>query len=128
MYPNVLLCTYDICSAYRKVISVMCSLLLESVVIFFQTIINLFLLKSYYKFHSFRVGKVLVSFLYLIIWYDFAVWSMPFWILLSGQIERNPGPKLISRQSFSICHRNLSSISDHNFTKNFSSDYLRSSP
>ena len=46
---NLLLCTYDICSTYRKLISVMCSLFLISVIMFFQTIINLLLLKSYYK-------------------------------------------------------------------------------
>ena len=86
---------------------------------FFQTIINLPLLKSYYKFHSFRVRNVLVFFLYLIIWYDFAVWSMSFLILLSGDTETNPGPKPISGQSFSICHWNLNSISAHNYTKIF---------
>ena len=117
MASNFLFCTYDICSAYRKLISVMCSLFLASVIMFSQTIINLFLLKSYYKFHSFRVRNVLVSFLYLIIWYDFAAWSIPFSILLSGDIETNPGPKPIAGQSFSICHWNLNSISAHNFTK-----------
>ena len=75
------------------------------------------MLKSYYKFHSFRVRNVLVSFLYLIIWYDFAAWSIPFSILLSGDIETNPGPKPIAGQSFSICHWNLNSISARNFTK-----------
>ena len=60
---NVLLCTDDICSAYRKLISVMCSLSLASVIMRFQTIINLLLLKSYYyKFHSFRIRNVSVSF------------------------------------------------------------------
>ena len=38
-------------------------------------------------------------------------------ILLSGDIETNPGPKPISGQSFSICHWNLNSISVHNYTK-----------
>ena len=94
----------------------MCSLFLASVIMYFQTIINHFLLKSYYKFHSFRVRNVLVSFLYLVIWYDFAASSMPFLILLSGDIETNPGPKLISGQH-SICYWNLNSISAHNFTK-----------
>ena len=108
---NFLLCTYDICSAYSKLISVMCSWFLASFIMFFQTIINLFLLKSYYKFHSFRVCNVLVSFLHLIMWYGFAAWSMPFLKLLSGDIEKNPG------QSFLICHWNLNSISAHNFTK-----------
>ena len=125
---NFLFCTYDICSAYRKLISVMCSLFLASVVMFFQTIINLFLLTSYYKFHSFRVRNVLVSFLYLIIWYDFAAWSIPFLILLRADIETNPSRKPISGQSFSIRHRNLSSISDHNFIKICLLTCIRSSP
>ena len=114
---NFLFCTYDICSVYRKLISIMCSLFLASVAMFFQTITNPFLLKIYYKFHSFRVRNVLVSFLYLIIWYDFATSSIPFSLLLSGDIETNPGPKPIAGQSFSICHWNLNSISAHNFTK-----------
>ena len=84
---------------------------------FLQTIINLLLLKNYYKFHSFRVRNVLISFLYLIIWYDFAAWFRPFLILLSGDIETNPGPKPVSGQSFSICHWNLNSISAHNYIK-----------
>ena len=95
----------------------MCSLFLASAVMFFQTIINPFLLESHYKFHSFRVRHVLVSFLYLIIWYDFVAWSMPFLILLSGDIETNPGPKPIAGQSFSISYWNLNSISAHNFTR-----------
>ena len=114
---NFLLCTYDICSACRKLISVICSLFLASVIMFFQTIINLLLLKRYYKFLSFRVRNVLISFLYLLIWYDFATWSRPFLILLSGDIETNPGPKPISEQSFSICRWNLNSISAHSYTK-----------
>ena len=114
---NFLLCTYDICSAYRKLISVIFSSLLSSVILFLQTIINLLLLKNYYKFHSFRVRNVLISFLYLIIWYDFAAWFRPFLILLSSDIETNPGPKPISGQSFSICHWNLNGISAHNYTK-----------
>ena len=116
---NFLICTYNICSAYIKFISAMCSLFLASVIIFFQTIINLPLLQSYYKFHCFRVCNFLVSFLYLIIWYDFAAWSRPFLIILSGDTETNPGPKPISGQSFSICHWNLNSISAQNYTKIF---------
>ena len=38
-------------------------------------------------------------------------------ILLSGDIETNPGLKPISGQGFSICHGNLNSISAHNYTK-----------
>ena len=29
----------------------------------------------------------------------------------------NPGPKLISKESFSICHWNLNGITAHNYTK-----------
>ena len=83
---NFLLCAYNIYSAYRKLISVMYSLFLASVIIFFQTIINLLLLKGYHKPHSFRVRNVLVSFLVLIIWYEFAAWSRPFLTLLIGDI------------------------------------------
>ena len=36
-------------------------------------------------------------------------------ILLSGDIETNPGPTPSSRQCFSICHFNLNSITAHNF-------------
>ena len=35
----------------------------------------------------------------------------------SGNIEKNPGPKPNSYQSFSICHWNLNSISAHKFLK-----------
>ena len=38
-------------------------------------------------------------------------------ILLSGDIETNPGPTPSSGQCFSICHWNLNSIAAHNFAK-----------
>ena len=125
---NFLLCIYDICSAYRKLISVMCSLLLASVIMFLQTIINLLLLKNYYKFHSFRVRNVLISFLYLIIWYDFAAWFWPFLILLSGDIETNPGPKPISGQKFFNLSLEFKQYFNPQLHQNFSSDCLRFSP
>ena len=49
--------------------------------------------------------------------YNFAAWSIPFSIPLSGDIEMNPGPKPIAGKRFSICHWNLNSILAHNFTK-----------
>ena len=99
-------CTYDICSAYRKLTLVICSLFLA-------------IFHSFAKFHSFRVRNILVSFLFLLIWYDFAAWSWPFLILLSGDIVINPGPKAVSGQSVSIFHWNLNSISAHNHTNFF---------
>ena len=38
-------------------------------------------------------------------------------INLSGDIELNSGPKSNSYENFSVCHRNLNSIPDHNFSK-----------
>ena len=38
-------------------------------------------------------------------------------IRLSGDIEKNPGPRHNSNQSFSICHWNLNSITAHNYLK-----------
>ena len=38
-------------------------------------------------------------------------------IKVSGDIEKNPGPKLNSSQKISICHWNLTSIAAHNFVK-----------
>ena len=35
----------------------------------------------------------------------------PFLILLSGDVEINPGPRHNSREFFSICHWNLNSVS-----------------
>ena len=38
-------------------------------------------------------------------------------LLLSRDVEMNPGPKLISKESFSVSHWNLNSITAHNYTK-----------
>ena len=43
------------------------------------------------------------------IWLSFTI------IRLSGDIEENPGPRCNSNQSFSVCHRNLNSITAHNY-------------
>ena len=40
-------------------------------------------------------------------------------LLLSGDVELNPGPKFNSINDFSICHWNLNSISAHNYAKVF---------
>ena len=45
------------------------------------------------------------------IWFSLTI------IRLSGDIEENPGPKCNSNQLFSICHRNLNSITAHNYLK-----------
>ena len=38
-------------------------------------------------------------------------------LLLSGDVEMNPGRKLISKESFSICHWNFNSITANNYTE-----------
>ena len=38
-------------------------------------------------------------------------------VLLSGDVEINPGPKCTPKASLSICHWNLNSISAHNYVK-----------
>ena len=45
------------------------------------------------------------------------IWVCSILITLSGDIEKNPGPKSSSCDKFSICHWNLNSISGHNLIK-----------
>ena len=51
------------------------------------------------------------------------IWSLPWLynllILLSTDVELNPGPKPASTSNISICHWNLNSASAHNYTKLF---------
>ena len=54
------------------------------------------------------------------------IWVCSILIILSGDIEKNPGPKFSSCDKFSICHWNLNSISAHNFIRNLS--YVRMFP
>ena len=49
--------------------------------------------------------------------YIYLFWLVSIILNRSGDIEKNPGPKTKSCQSFSICHWNLNSISAHNFSK-----------
>ena len=45
------------------------------------------------------------------------IWVSSILISLSGDIEKNLGPKPSSCDKFFICHWNLNSISAHNFIK-----------
>ena len=45
------------------------------------------------------------------------IWVCSILITLSGDIEKNPGPKPSSCDKFSICPWNLNNISGHNFIK-----------
>ena len=44
-------------------------------------------------------------------------WLDNIFLKLCDDVEKNPGPKPSSNQSFSICHWNLNSISAHNYIK-----------
>ena len=64
----------------------------------------------------FEFHHKLLSCLYLAILSNYLTWFITI-ILLSGDIEINPGPKSSSRECFSICHWNLNSISAQSYTK-----------
>ena len=87
------------------------SLLLVLLIIVFLTL----------KSNSYRSTKHFhtLSFLVTII----TIWSLPWLysllILLSADVELNPGPKRASTSNISICHWNLNSISAHNYIKLF---------
>ena len=48
-----------------------------------------------------------------------AAWLYKVLLLLSGDVEPNPGPKQYSINAFSICYWNLNSLSVHNYAKIF---------
>ena len=62
-----------------------------------------------YKFH------ILCSF--LLTNHLFHFWICKLQVILSGDVELNPGPTPNSGQNFSICHWNLNSIPAYNFSK-----------
>ena len=45
------------------------------------------------------------------------IWICSILVALSGDIEKDPGPKTSSCDKFSTCHWNLNSISAHNLIK-----------
>ena len=62
-----------------------------------------------YKFH--------ILYWFLLTNYLFHFWICELQVILSGDVELNPGPKPNSSQNFSICHWNLNSIPALNFSK-----------
>ena len=93
----------------------MCSLFLASVIMFFQTIINLLLLKSYYKFYFFSRSQRF-SILFVL---NYMVWLCSLVYAILDIIKSLCWDESRSKayQSFSIFHWNLSSISAYNYTK-----------
>ena len=58
-----------------------------------------------------------VLYFYVTITYLYFLWYHKQRLILSNDIEVNPGPKLDSSQNFTICYWNLNSIAAHNFSK-----------
>ena len=62
--------------------------------------------------------KFFVRFFFLMVFLlNTSLWFQIFLVLLSGDVEINPGPKRTPKTSLSICHWNLNSISANNYVK-----------
>ena len=89
-----------------------------SISFLFVLLITVFLTLKYNSYRSTKHFHTL-SFLVTII----TIWSLPWLysllILLSADVELNPGSKRTSTSNISICHWNLNSISTHNYIKLF---------
>ena len=71
------------------------------------------------KYNSHKISmKYFVWFLFLMgFLLNTPLWLQILLVLLSDDIEINPGPKRTPKASLSICHWNLNSISAHNYAK-----------
>ena len=88
----------------------------NSVLLFlFLAVFLILKLNSCKRSNNSRVSPFLV----VIIKTWLATWFYSLLLLLSGDVELNPGPKHNYSNAFSICHLNLNSISAHNYAKVF---------
>ena len=71
------------------------------------------------KYNGHKISmKFFVWFLFLMgVSLKSSLWLQILLILLSGDVEINPGPKRTPKANLSICHWNLNSISAHNYVK-----------
>ena len=71
------------------------------------------------KYNGHKISmKFFVWFLFLMgVSLNTSLWLQILLVLLSGDVEINPGPKRTPKASLSICHWNLNSISAHNYAK-----------
>ena len=59
-----------------------------------------------------------IRFSFICIFYSsIHIWLYTCTIALSGDVEKNLGPRLCSSQSFLICHWNLNSVTAHSYVK-----------
>ena len=66
------------------------------------------------KFSAFAMFHVISIYLLSVKW-TYKIFSL----LLSGDVELNPGPKPNTDETFSICHWNLKSLLTYNYNKLF---------
>ena len=116
---NLLLCRFHLNNVYKFLFPVLCFLFVVIVcVLLRKCLINLLKFSPKHQLRKLRFEfyHKLLSCLYLAILSNYLTWFVSL-ILLSGDIEFNPGPKSSSRECFSINHRNLNSISAQSYTK-----------
>ena len=74
-------------------------------------------LESKYAGHKISM-KFFVSFHFLMgVLLNSSLWLQILLVLLSGDVEINPGPKRTPKANLSVCHWNPNSISAHNYVK-----------
>ena len=114
-YQHVKCHLIDIDIAF-SVISFSCSIL-TTISIFFLTLsLGIFVCHTIKIFLFSRFRKINGVFVSISV-FTFFVSFLSRKLILSGDIETNPGPTLNLRNHFTICHWNLNSISAHNFAK-----------
>ena len=93
-----------------------CSILTTISIFFLSLIFGVFLCNTIKIFLVSRFRKIKGVFVSVFV-FTFFVSFFSRKLLLSGDIETNPGPKPNLNNHFTICHWNLNSISAHNFAK-----------
>ena len=99
-----------------SVISFSCSILTTISIFFLSLSLGIFVCHTIKIFLFSRFRKIKGVFVSIFV-FTFFVSFLSRKLLLSGDIETNPGPRRNLSNHFTICHWNLNSISAHNFAK-----------
>ena len=76
----------------------------------------MFVVSMHQKNRKIRFKLILLPLL-IIGFFLYHIWLHIHLVNLSGDVEKNPGPKCYSAQYLTVCHWNLNSIAAHNFIK-----------
>ena len=112
---NFFFCSYDARISLNNLLPVLSFLLIVLFCVLLRKC-SLIRITFYAKLRLGRSRLAISSLFYVFILIYYLRWCSSL-ILLSGDIETNPGPTPSSGQCFSICHWNLNSITAHNFAK-----------